>query len=470
MLPNAGLANGSSLLLLLLLLLAGNPAAAQCDTDLCGAHGNCSSSATAQHCADSTDIPYTPAYTTCSLPGLHAGCDHFHPARGSYLRPRPWSHQHYVEGSAEPPQSYTCADFAPGGSYGGCPSALMGACANCRVGRYNSAAENPADHCPVACGANQGCCQCDEGWSGLRCEVPLSDTPGTCDQAVPGWVGSRFCGDHGTCVGSAAACADEPGWSMTLTPRDQIEHHPGVSAPTPCVDTTTKTCTTTTYTCASFAPGASPGPSGCHHLWTCDEHERLEQLCRPATQYRGPNYGTAADHCHTTCGSEGCCQCEQGWRGLRCEFSTDPCSADAEHPATCGEHGTCDSACVVGSSGCQACVCEYGWSDCSRTEANSHTRDNGTSICPEGTDVDQAASIKVVFDSLALLQASCVACPFADRCAGIQNCTAHGAGNLCASCVQGYYNLMGKCALCASKIQIAIICAVVLLVGIGAIW
>ena len=182
----------------------------------------------------------------------------------------------------------------------------------------------------------EGCCKCHAGWAGDRCQVSLTGShtdslPGVADTYTCETERERedYCGAHGACLGTSWAC-------------------PLQSA----------------IGCNSFA---------CQYCCECDDgwygklcelndhRGTCDQAVEPMRCYHGGSCVGSATLCANGIETEGCCRCAEGFYGLHCEHSTNPCSPYAEHRANCGQHGTCDSACVVGSRDCAVCVCEAGW-------------------------------------------------------------------------------------------------------------
>eukprot|EP01043_Picozoa_sp_COSAG02_P027254 COSAG02_NODE_1599_length_11754_cov_6.319005_8_plen_1200_part_00 len=333
----------------------------RCDAD-CGVHGACVGSATT--CADDPHWTFRSSNRDLYNPIYHSG-------------------------------SFTCADFSIGGFLG--PRHCNDK--RCADGAIDFADRQPPSHyCAATCPAD-GCCECEEGWATRwttgwgsdgagtgRCEIHLSNTPGTCDQAV------HECGAHGVCVGSAAACTNEPGWSArygtaangmsTGCEPNAYYDTPGVIAGDPTASGHPGNCSEIcnydsrrwdSEECVKpweHCP-ATCGREGCCECtddgWyglKCQLNDDVGTCDQTVAPINCGHHGTCVGSA-TLCGNgvetEGCCECTEGWYGLHCEFSTDPCSPYAEHRVNCGQHGTCNSACVAGSRDCALCVCEAGW-------------------------------------------------------------------------------------------------------------
>ena len=99
------------------------------------------------------------------------------------------------------------------------------------------------------------------------------------------------------------------------------------------------------------------------------------------------------------------------------------------------------------------------------------SRQNGSSVCPAGTDRDGYDSSPV--DAVAMTGVGgicsggdkrqctpgdfdgsgigCAECPYPARCPDVGNCSTGATGNLCGACADGYYNLIGRCVKCSSS-------------------
>ena len=317
-----------------------------------------------------------------------------------------------------------------------------------------------ADHCPTACEKRSratGCCACESGWYGPRCEFKADDV-----------LPCAHCGLHGLCVGgNTPNCADdvvddpllrssgnsqvnfyirgthhgageEPGgvcivkgWAADeswVDPSPTVvggTHHGGYCA---------QGSRRTPFTCSAVARGGGLGREHCDDRCIFDT--------------RGtPTVVTPGDLCPVTCGrTAGCCTCEAGWYGARCERNevVGRCADIKDWAGVLCDSVLCPGGC--GSGECdnrtKTCTCPTGrvGLTCDQYEADAFVREEATSLCPTGTDIDRTSSEGTTFESLERLLAACTPCPFPDNCNGTQNCTSHSSGNLCSECEQGYYS------------------------------
>lgn len=391
----------------------------------CGAHGSCG--LTGPNSEDEPDwrSPLCVAGTRAPIPNI----------RGTLTRGECTgvSHSHSLE----------CTDFAG-------PLAV-------RCG-WSPFLGQPFDYCPVSCG-RRGNCVCEEGWYGVHCEF---------NDAVIPCAPVRDCGPHGLCVGNATTCGQEdetnPGVTYSLNDGGYLEA-PGRFS-----------LQTHTLRCADVLPGGRIGPDLCDTPIPTVVHRNNHDYTH--------NGETPADHCPDSCGkAEGCCACEHGWYGPHCEHNrtAGDCADIKEWAGVNCDDVLCPGVCDDGECNNQTktCVCPTGrvGAHCGQWQADAFTRDSGTSLCLAGTDMDLTTSAGAIFESLEELRASCTACPSASQCNGTHNCSGHTFGNLCASCVHGYYfratSTSVVCAKCPDAIDpqwIQLLCVAAVAVVAIVLW
>ena len=232
-------------------------------------------------------------------------------------------------------------------------------------------------------------CQCDAGWQGSDCSVPVCspvcENGGTCKapdlcECPAGFVGAACaertcptgCSGHGTCINGTCACGllwSGPSCAEPACPNDCSGH--GTCEHNVCkcndgwlsLDCSVASCPRDCSAhgdclpdghckcwagwmgeaCDGLACAVECGPHGtcaggvcvCAHAWAgerCDQHA---PLC----------VDTACGWPRGFCAANGTCACASGWKGARCD--------ERDCPAGC-EHGVCTP------SG--TCFCTGGWS------------------------------------------------------------------------------------------------------------
>ncbi|XP_054758872.2 fibropellin-1-like isoform X2 [Lytechinus pictus] len=185
-------------------------------------------------------------------------------------------------------------------------------------------------------------CRCTNDFTGLRCEIPVSNTASVCDD--------NPCA-HGACVSSASdrfTCMCPGGWRGTACEIDVNECN-GERGPNPCTNGTVCINEDGGYRCE--APCASPSP--CQNGGTCStKNTKPYYTCECLPNYEGETCDIVIerdDPCRSvanmclnggTCfsfGGAALCYCMPGFQGQHCEIDTDVCQT-----ITCQNGGTCE--------------------------------------------------------------------------------------------------------------------------------
>ncbi|XP_054758876.2 neurogenic locus notch homolog protein 1-like isoform X9 [Lytechinus pictus] len=201
-------------------------------------------------------------------------------------------------------------------------------------------------------------CRCTNDFTGLRCEIPVSNTASVCDD--------NPCA-HGACVSSASdrfTCMCPGGWRGTACEIDVNECN-GERGPNPCTNGTVCINEDGGYRCE--APCASPSP--CQNGGTCStKNTKPYYTCECLPNYEGETCDIVIE---TPCVKEPCqhgatcvhnqstplgftCECTENYQGLLCENMIPPCSKEpCLNGATCQPDETA-------STGYQ-CLCDQGF-------------------------------------------------------------------------------------------------------------
>ncbi|XP_041469333.1 neurogenic locus notch homolog protein 1-like isoform X6 [Lytechinus variegatus] len=201
-------------------------------------------------------------------------------------------------------------------------------------------------------------CRCTNDFTGLRCEIPVSNTASVCDD--------NPCA-HGACVSSASdrfTCMCPGGWRGTACEIDVNECN-GERGPNPCTNGTVCINEDGGYRCE--APCASPSP--CLNGGSCStRNTKPYYTCECMPNYEGETCDIVVE---TPCVKGPCqhgatcvhnqstplgftCECTETYQGLLCENMIPPCSKEpCLNGATCQPDETA-------STGYQ-CLCDQGF-------------------------------------------------------------------------------------------------------------
>eukprot|EP01043_Picozoa_sp_COSAG02_P062626 COSAG02_NODE_8687_length_2479_cov_1.220168_1_plen_787_part_01 len=175
--------------------------------------------------------------------------------------------------------------------------------------------------------------------------------------------------------------------------------------------------------------------------------ESGSMMCYPEVSC-GPGFTQRANLSNTTSSNTYCSRCPTGtFSAAGASSCKTTCSPDL-YPDEANNNSHC-IACRGSEREDQRC--SFGW------------RVDGTSLCPEGTDVDRGQTVQH-FNGASMAYPTlraCTECPHRLRCPGVGNCSEGATGNLCGSCDQGFFNLGPLCQECSASPLLPLLTALV---------
>ncbi len=262
----------------------------------------------------------------------------------------------------------------------------------------------PADKCAyVNCGVHGTCnptdgsCSCADGYTGANCQVPPSDF-NRCEGVS--------CSGHGSCDPDNGLCLCDDGYEGANC---QIELEPGLCSGKTCSGN--GSCDVLTGECLCYEGWTGNSCEFQEELSFCDKANCGMGVCNEETQSCICIGGWSGSDCLTpptsdtenlcankSCGagycvsSTGQCECIPGYSGEDCRTITSDPYGFCQN-VSCGAHGVCDT-----SDG--TCICDEGYSGslcqndvpdpedvCDNVNCGSHGRcsiETGLCVCEEG--------------------------------------------------------------------------------------